>query len=248
MSISENTPDAVWQLQSHQAQLNINGLAANVELGFPMLGLNNLEHQGVQVAGCLLGVSKLKTNKSTGYQFSDVFARGEDLVVNYPQTDTCPYSMEVYWRARSNKQAVIIDLLLSLETPLLESFPGVTTRSQITANEAWLVSNDGAPATEISDFQTHSVEQEPIGVVLRPQDTGWSYVEMPHPDDPGELKISASTEGQIAIERQLAGTFLEKGVIRRLCMRGAFVPREGDLLVAQQLFKELAAETPPLTA
>jgi len=38
-----------------------------------------------------------------------------------------------------------------------------------------------------------------------------------------------------------------KGVIRRLRLRGAFLPRENDLQRAAQFFTELATETPPLT-
>jgi hypothetical protein len=52
---------------------------------------------------------------------------------------------------------------------------------------------------------------------------------------------------KISMRRNLGGSFLEKGAIRRLRFRGAFLPRENDLQRAAQLFTDLAADSPPLT-
>ena len=70
---------------------------------------------------------------------------------------------------------------------------------------------------------------------------------MTHPLDQGAWRLARSEDGKILMRRNLGGSFLEKGVIRRLRFRGAFLPRENDLQRAAQLFTDLAAETPPLT-
>lgn len=248
MSFSENISTSnIWQLQAGHARLQIPQFAASVDLSSPSLGLQQLDYAGAQVTGHLLGVSASGISSDSSNKASDVFVRGEDLVATYPEAEDRSYSLEVYWRVISRKAMTVVDLLLSLETSLLESFPSVSTQSLLTADEAWLVSCDETSAEEITDFTTGVLSQESLCIVLRPEGVAWSYVEMPHPDDQGKVNVYCPTVGEIAIQRDLAGAFLEKGVIRRLRIHGAFVPRAGDLQLAGQLLSELAAGSPPLT-
>ncbi len=249
MNTGDNIPTTgVWQLQASNARLQIRQFAASVDLSCPSLGLQQLDYAGTRVAGQLLGVSARGASSSNAKRVSDFFARGEDLVATYPEAEDRSYSLEVYWRVISREAMTVVDLLLSLETSLLESFPSVSTQSLLTADEAWLVSCDGKSAAEITDFTAGVLSQESLCVVLRPEGAAWSYVEMPHPDDQGKVNVCCPSKGEIAIQRDLAGAFLEKGVIRRLRVRGAFVPRARDLQLAGQLLNELAAGAPPLTA
>jgi len=237
----------LWQLDANRAKLLTPNLAASVELANPSLGLQQLEFAGSSVMGQLLGVSLANASVSTGIKVSDAFVRGGDLVASYAETEERHYSLEIYWRLITASNFTVVDLLLSLETDLLESFPRIATRSVLSSGEAWWVSDGGKSVREIADLQTVDLHQDSIGVVLRPTDAGWSYVEMSLAGDHGGVKFSNPSPVQIAIERDLAGSFLEKGVIRRLRLRGALVPREGDLQIAGQLLSEFAAETPPLT-
>ena len=70
---------------------------------------------------------------------------------------------------------------------------------------------------------------------------------MTHPADLGDWQIACPTKQQCVVERELGGAFLEKGVIRRMRVRGAFLPRGDDLELAAQSLAELAADAPPLT-
>ncbi|RIK73536.1 MAG: hypothetical protein DCC67_17810, partial [Planctomycetota bacterium] len=75
----------------------------------------------------------------------------------------------------------------------------------------------------------------------------WSWVEASLPDDfyPGPC----SAEGVLrSVPWRFGGCFMERGVIRRLRLRGSVVPSAGDEAAAQRLVEELAAEQPPLTA
>ncbi|NOY40241.1 MAG: hypothetical protein GXP26_00190 [Planctomycetes bacterium] len=238
----------IWQLQASHARLQIPQFAASVDLSSPSLGLQQLDYVGAQIAGHLLGVSASGISSDSSNRASDVFARGEDLVATYSEAEDRPYSLEVYWRVTAREATTVVDLLLSLETSLLESFPSVATQTQLTADEAWLVSCEGKSTEEITDFTAGVLSQESLCVVLRPEGVAWSFVEMSHPDDQGKVNVYCPSKGEIAIQRDLAGAFLEKGVIRRLRVRGAFVPRADDLQLAGKLLNELAAGAPPLTA
>ncbi len=229
-------------MRANIAELQMPKLSASVDFADPSLGLQQLHYAGTRVAGHLLGVATRNSNP-----VSDVFIRGEDLVATNSETDEQPYSLEICWHATSHKQIPILDLILSLETSLLESFPSVSTQSQLSADETWLVPGNETLATQVTGGSAEIPSQEPLCVVLRPAGADWSYAEMSHPADQGTIRINSLADGQIGIDRDLAGAFLEKGVLRRLRLRGALVPRENDLQLAKKLSSELAVEAPPLT-
>jgi hypothetical protein len=152
-------------------------------------------------------------------------------VAVYAQTEPQSFTWQVYWRVSAPAtDVVLLDVILSLQTPLLESFPRVATHSQLPAGEASVVAAAGDC------------------VLLRPTAGDWSYAEMTHPKDRGDWQLSSAADDQLRFERHLGGQFMEKGVIRRLRLRGAFLPRHNDLDLAAHYFALLAEETPPLTA
>ena len=225
-----NSPSAtaadVWRFGTSNAQLLISSLSGEVTLDNPAAGIGRLAWNDVPLVGHVLGVS---AGESSSPQ--DAFARGADLVAVYAQTEPQRFSWQVYWRASAPEAGVVLlDVILSLQTPLLESFPRVATHSQLAASEASTVAAEGDC------------------IVLRPTEGDWSYAEMTHPKDCGSWQLSSAANNQISLQRTLGGQFLEKGVIRRLRLRGAFLPRENDLELAAHYFALLATETPPLTA
>ena len=71
---------------------------------------------------------------------------------------------------------------------------------------------------------------------------------MTPPGQPGQWELQTVAPRELVGARSLAGTFLEKGVLRRMRVRGALLPRERDLQLASQCLVRLAEESPPLTA
>ena len=71
---------------------------------------------------------------------------------------------------------------------------------------------------------------------------------MVHPSDQAETRFEGKANNETALQRIFGGSFLEKGVIRRMRMRGVVLPREGDLDMAAKLFAAFCEEEPPLTA
>lgn len=141
---------------------------------------------------------------------------------------------------------MLLDGILSLQTDLLESFPQLTTESNLETGQVQIVTAEGH--TTLHDEQHTTPNDSSDCVLCRPQAGNWSYAEMTHPDDLGSWQVLAARQGETIIRRQLGGNFLEKGVIRRLRVRGAFLPRENDVELAVACQKEFAAEQPPLTA
>jgi len=236
-----------WQLAESNARLQVGSLLASVDLLQPANGLHQLSWQNASVAGKLLGVtvaeqSATPTNLATAS--IDKFVRGGDLVANYPQCESQPFTLHIYWRvAAANSRLIILDAIVSLQTSLLECFPKAILTTELPASETWLVPGDGSSPTKLGQ-QLES--NEPAGVLLRGAGNGWSYLEVTHPDDLGEWRVANSSTTKI--ERELGGEFQEKGVIRRLRVRGAFLAAENDLEVATQVIKDFAASPPPLTA
>ena len=236
-----------WQLQSDQAQLKVGQFSACVDLANPQIGLQQINCDESVLAGQFLGISAGKLESSQSLVVDEAFTRGTDLIACFAETKAQPYSLEVYWRAFKQDRSYVVDLLLSVETNLLESFPSLLTQTQLVAEETCTVTSDGT-AELITDFAQVSPIQEAACLILRPPNSKWSYVEMPHPEDLGETTASRDEQGRTTIRRILAGSFMEKGVIRRLRIRGAVVPRKDDVQLATQLLNGLVTEAPPLTA
>ena len=236
-------PAELWQFEPTSAKLRTARLSGAVTLDKPDAGLGGLAWNNSPLDGSVLGFS---IGQSVSPQ--DAFVRGADLVAVYAAPEPRSFSWQVYWRASEpGGDLVLVDAILSFQTDRLESFPSVTTQSQLAANEMILVGVDGK-STKV-DFQPF--DEAPTSdhdcLVLRSSTGRWSYLEMTHPLDQGTWQLTRSEDGRTKVRRVLGGSFLEKGVIRRLRLRGAFLARENDLQQAAQLFTRFAAETPPLT-
>jgi hypothetical protein len=248
MTSSPSTSTAeLWQIDPATAKLCAERLRGEVRLDNPATGIGQLAWNNAPLDGSILGVSAGESGAP-----QEAFARGTDLVAVYETTGPQSFSWQVYWRAierdgDSDGDVIVLDAILSFQTALLESFPGARTQSQLSADEAWLVGSDGK-SKKVDPQQFGSGPTDDCNcVVLRTSTGNWSYAEMTHPLDQGTFQLARSENGQTLLQRELGGSFLEKGVIRRLRLRGAFLPRENDLGRAAGLFTELATESPPLT-
>jgi hypothetical protein len=60
--------------------------------------------------------------------------------------------------------------------------------------------------------------------------------------------VYPEVDGARRTDWRFTGEFMERGVIRRLRLRAALVPREGDVETLRRMQAALAVEQPPLTA
>jgi hypothetical protein len=237
-----------WQLVDSHAKLQANSLQAQVDLSNPAGGLQQLSWNGAALTGQLLGLTVATQSlepTSLNTEGLDKFVRGSDLVANYPQIEAQPFTLHMYWRIVSaDSLCVIVDGIVSLQTSLLECFPKAVLTSELPAGEVLQVHGDGTPAASIDAIIS---SDRFAGVLVRDAARKWSYLEATYPEDLGTWHVEPGQQ-QVVINRELGGEFQEKGVIRRLRVRNAFLPYADDVARAAQLLKEFAASPPPLTA
>lgn len=238
---------SAWQLTQSLGQLNCGALAARVNVEQPSLGLHELSLNGAPITGQLLGVTVAEEGApptELAIAGIDTFVRGGDLVANYPQCETQPFTLHNYWRiAEASDKLIVIDAIVSLQTTLLECYPKTILTTELQAEDSLVLSPD-----EVADQSANSIleSDESVGVLLRGIHPEWSYVEITHPTDLGTWRMQKN--GTTRMQRELGGEFQEKGVIRRLRVRGAFVARENDVQIARKILVEFAKSEPPLTA
>lgn len=208
-----------------------------MDLTAPQRGLGLLHHGNAPLAGWLLGVTakgdlagaERSESPLDSWTPSDAYVRGDDLVVAYGAGPELPFGMQIYWRASelTSRRGTVLDAIVSIQTRAWEAFPEVAVASALAIDSANI--NDEA-------------------AVLRHLGLPWSYVEIAKP---GDFKQDVFTMGEANMGRTawtFGREFMERGVIRRLQIRGAFVPRDEDETIVDYLRQSLLAEAPPLTA
>jgi hypothetical protein len=232
-----------WKLVGTEARLDFAGLRATVDLTQPEYGLDAFFYQGRRLdATTLLGV---RFPCRSAPPIADAYVRRQDLVLTYAQTPELQFRCQIYWRAAFGPHDFpAIDLQVSVQTSLLDSHPRLWTTTSFC---------DAEPIRFGRESEGPKEPASPRYDLFRPTESETSYVEMIHPaDDVGGSTIaggrgpSGSAE-MVSISRDLFGSFLEKGVILRARLRGAFLPRERDAELAAEAYRQFLATPPPLT-
>lgn len=236
----------LWQLSHSDASLNAGPLQAKVDVLNPARGMHELTWNSVPIAGSLFGVSVASGAIAVAMPVEgiDRYVRGNDLVANYPECQSQQFTLHIYWRVVANSaHQIVMDAILSLQTSRLECFPKALLTTNLPGGEVLAFSREATAATEIGEYLS---SDQSAGVLVRGANTQWSYFEATHPTDLGNWRVSRANG--IQVQRELGGEFQEKGVIRRLRIRGAFLARKDDERVAREIFAAFAESEPPLTA
>lgn len=242
----------MWKLDGTVAAIHLQTFSAALDVARPHLGLELKAHPqpGAAVTGHVLQVQFPVPPAADELQ--EHWTRCDDLIAIYAQTKVRQFQPEVYWRlVRTQDTPAGIELIVSVETSLLDATPATGVSSRMPAGQVLWLNDLQQPelgmelraGTELTDAH----RANGIGLfVFRPAGIGLSYVEMVHPSD--FLSASIRWEGETAVlQSQLFHESLEKGVIRRGRVRGVLVAREADRITACQLFREFADSRPPLT-
>ncbi|HTQ39606.1 MAG TPA: hypothetical protein VMJ32_11290 [Pirellulales bacterium] len=279
----------VWQLDANAARLAANHVGnAVLDLAHPDLGLllrlsntaNFLEPSAVvpqlQILGATFGHRQPLEPAQT-----DAYVRGDDIVATYEEAAPQRIRMQVYWRHLQPAEFApdwsahvlsAFDLILSLNTSLLDSNPQSNVRSllspacmmfhlrQIDSNQ---LRAEPLPPSVIANETSHSIAVAPGNgntgcFIARWESVPYGYVEMVHPIDfcrstivfssrPPTNQASPLKISSTVIEHHLFQERLEKGVILRARVRSAIVARPHDEAVAVTAYQQFAAAEPPLT-
>ncbi|MCU0877340.1 MAG: hypothetical protein MUF06_06095 [Pirellulaceae bacterium] len=246
-------PLAPWKLEKHVGHLALGPLAGRVQIEGGVVSFRLDAWQGrpqdrfdVFVLGAPLAQWKLE----------EAYVRGSDLVATYAKTPPYHVAPQAYWRATwiAEWEAVKLELVLSVQTDLLDSQPRCTIESGGQATSLWMAGEfDGSAFREWSTAAPTSAgagDASPQLYVLRNEQAGFSYAELVHPMDFVAASIDAdlgTTGGIFSVRSTLFPERLEKGVIRRARVGGWFLPLENDLAAAAALAQAFVGEPLPLT-
>ena len=266
----EQPPSSSWQIDAQTATLNTETLVGKVELDHPHRGIHRLCYEKLSLPGWLLGIASGdiaingKGATDGSWDLVDTYARGSDLVASYRSLAGGQVTRQVYWSVHqhANRQdpqqvPLMIDVVASVQTELLQSYPRVFVSTQLpcetllfvsnhVVGREWVVGKESVVELEASTSASRKIET-PGCVIYRLIDIPWSYVEMAHPTDFCSWHGFYVEDGLWQSVWDVETKFLEKGVIRRFQLRAALVPRKNDLQLAHQLFSKFAAKNPPLT-
>jgi hypothetical protein len=185
---------------------------------------------------------------------ADAYIRGADLVATYQPTTDWPFSPQVYWRidrADAAEQLASQNLLVSVQTHLLETWPRISIVSQLHADELRIVSpraTGDAESRSLSQGDHVFCPSTSMGcIVRRLAGSDISYLEIMPPSDYRELRISWSADGACLADWLLFADFLEKGVIWRARLQSLLVRRENDIELAIECCRADDVRPLPLT-
>lgn len=233
--------DYAWQARGSSAQLQHRGLAASVDLQSPHEGLGAISVFGGRISGNVLGIGFVP-GVTDSPPLAERYPRGSDLIVAYEQSDAFPFRATLYWRAvdvSTSLTAVAVDLIVSVQTNLLDLTPQLRTISRLKGAEALTVPLEGRDGRGAETAEGGCV-------AFRLAELATTYVEMIHPSD--WRGVETKEEGDcVELRWPLVGHFMEKGVIRRLRVRGIFLQGTPDDGVIHDLYAQFASSPPPLT-
>jgi hypothetical protein len=143
-----------------------------------------------------------------------------------------------------------VSLLVSVQTHLLDTFPRIVVGSASEAEDAIQLPEDkrklGKPATIHGEFTTQS-STGVCCILRRLNGSPFSYVEFMPANDFRTARAWRQDDGRYRVEWQIFAEFLEKGVIRRARVYGAFLRREDDVQSALACCEAIERESLPLT-
>ena len=248
----------MWDLDEYVVRWDSKDLVVALDTKNPTGGVNSISALGSHLIGaCILQLHPPQENDGFA-AVHEPYARGKDVVASYAATASDAVRSQAYWRYQQFRLehglAVGIELIVSVQTNLLDSDPSVLVVTTIRCDEVW-----GCSDMDRSQFEPLSlVAQRPLDWtaevartvhLFRPPDVDVSYVEIVHEQDfrAAQMELSANAPRTIRCKTTLFNERLEKGVIRRGRVWGMFVPRRNDFRSAVACAQQVAAARPPLT-
>jgi hypothetical protein len=258
VEIAKAMDAAVWQCEPPLARLQFGSFQATFDATRPASGLTRIAVPGGQMLDAmLLGLEMPLHRPGDAETLLECYAHGMDLVTTYKESAGRPLRVDAVWRAirptPGESFLAAVDLIVSVRTDLLESWPGVVVQSILRGTKASrLRALDPPRSTPLTLPADGPLILEPAdgpGCILWELPAAeLSYAEMIHPADfhCDEAAREASAGGMTRLRHRLFPEALEKGVILRARVRGVFLSRQDDSRVAAACYAALAAAEPPL--
>ncbi len=267
---------SAWRIVDHTARLEAAALCGEVDLLNPAAGLKVTSAAGVSLAGVSLfkislppAIDNTAERSSSGTLLAaaiESFVRGDDLVSIHGERPDYPFRAQIYWRFipslfRKDPDDALrrvpgLELILSIQTSLLDSDPAVEVTTELPARQAKQLGRDLA-VKSIELSSTGPIEFDPASAGcfqfavtdgLLGQ-SSLSYIEMVHPADFRRASLAQSGDNppRLRLTHRIFAERLEKGVILRSRLQAFFIPAELASLAAPVAYASFAASEPPLT-
>ena len=242
-----------WTLSGTQARLRLPHFEAAIDLGRADAGLGDVKVESVVCHDLsLLGVfAPNLTLDSTASEPLDSYVRENDLVATFGESDGQKRRLQAYWRVvpfdATTADAIVLELVVSVQTDLLESHPAMFVVSKFPSGELLpFAADDDGECQVVGD---NASERPADFMLIRPAGSNVSFMQASHPEDcvNTEIVSSADQSAGIAMRHAMFAEQLEKGVIRRSRVRVAMLRREEDDKLASRCFRQFAASEPVLT-
>ena len=199
----------------------------------------------------LLQVMGQQANAPWKLWLVESYLRGSDCVASYAPTPPDQVQPQIYWRGISAAQGSLggMEMLLSMQTSLLDSDPTIALKSELPAGEQWSWNSqnwDSLSEKSVGLSRSDAQNSATGLLLLRPTQSDTSYAQAVFPSD--FLQAEAiSTPQTVTWSYPMFGERLEKGVIRRGRIAGWLLPRDNDQKLALTAWQAFCASPPPLT-
>jgi hypothetical protein len=220
-----------WSCEAADAVLNTGALSCRLQLTAPERGL----HQWA------MGEHRLPIDQVFGVHITagdqqkqtierESFVRRGDLVATYWPGDVRKLRVEIYWRSIEPlwllQGMYVFDLLVSVQTNLLDASPSLQTESCFQAQALWQLTPQAGGTFHQQELATGRQTASLPCVLASLTDDRFSYAEMIHPADAQDATCRApagpAVESQ-SLSQRLFGPELEKGVILRARLRALII-------------------------
>src|SRR5688572_20353473 len=122
-----------WRLDGNSARLDAPMLQGALRVDRPEKGLSDLELGGKKRPGdAILSIC----TESISLSVAESYIRGGDLVATYAETGKDKVRPQIYWRSQmagEGEPSGAVEVVVSMQTSLLDSDPGMTTLSVLPA-------------------------------------------------------------------------------------------------------------------
>jgi hypothetical protein len=250
----------MWHLDKQTASLRSSSFAFEFDIQSPEAGLSRFGLGGEPWPRANpYQIHSFDPDQTGQAKCDHVYQRGTDLVASYHMSRMPEFRWQVYWRALTlhleDQELQGIELILSVQTDLLDCDPRLRVESHVPSDQLLQVAGCGCSSgksacVDLSATSEPTILDAPGLLVYRPPDNACSYLEMIHPADFTNVKVSRESSGtpNFVTQYHLFEAPLEKGVIWRARLRSVISPRIGDTAAAWKCYRRFEESAIPLTA
>ncbi|MHB0957556.1 MAG: hypothetical protein ACYC0X_26045 [Pirellulaceae bacterium] len=248
----------MWQIEQSTAHWVSHRLRLSVDLTRPTHGFHHIALEATELPDAqVLQISIPGRDPGDTPSVEDVYVRGSDAIVTYAAMAHNPVHPQVYWRVVDQPHVspvIILEALVSVQTPLLDSDPRVQLHTTLAGNSWWQCTVEHAaerfhpmgPPQQAS--VSIAVTAPGIALLARMAELPYSYGHIIHAADLIDAKLTWDPARKTStLSTLFFGQRLEKGVLRRVRARAILAPRSQDEALLGEQLLECVGAAPPLT-